>query len=166
MPNKRGPQLLLWLLSLLIAGAAAGAEGQQVTAPTHGDQERLAKQRAIVEKYLGDERSRQNYKSAAGKLGLLRALIEQRVFRAHQTYELQSMGVVLGDAFAQELKMEWVIVEDSFGRDPALRLPRTSIIIFPLTMISKRIERGEEVDVFDLFNGIAGEVEKLRKKGV
>ena len=159
-------RLLGFLLSLLIAGAAAGAEGQKVTAPTPRDQERLAKQRAIVEKYLGDERSRQNYKTAAGKLGLLRALIEQRVFRPHQTYELQSMGVVLGDAFAQELKMEWVIVEDSFGRDPALRLPRTSIIIFPLTMISKRIERGEEVDVFYLFNGVADEVEKLRKKGI
>ena len=29
------------------------------------------------------------------------------------------------------------------------------MILFPLTMISKRIERGETVDVFDLYNGVA-----------
>ncbi len=141
------------------------ADAQKVTAPTPKDEERLAKQRAVVEKYLADERSKQNYQTAAGKLGLLRALIEQRTFKPTQTYELQSMGVVLGDAFVQELKMEWVIVEDSQGRDPAVRVPTTSIIIYPLSMISKRIERGEKVDVFDLFNGVADQVETLKKKG-
>jgi hypothetical protein len=57
------------------------------------------------------------------------------------------------------------MVEDEYGHDPAIRLPGTSIILSPLTMISKRIERGEEVDVFDLFNRVAAEVEKLRKEG-
>jgi len=32
-------------------------------------------------------------------------------------------------------------------------------------MISKRVERGEEVDVFDLFNGIAAKVDKTKKEG-
>ena len=36
---------------------------------------------------------------------------------------------------------------------------------FPLTMISKRVERGEKVDVFELFNGVAAEVEAVRKRG-
>ena len=155
--------LLAYFLLAAVTGMAADA--QKVTLPTLTDLERLAKQRAVLEKYLGDDTSKKNYKTVAGKLGLLRAVIEQRIFKPTQTHELQSMGVVLGDAFAQELKMEWVIVEDSQGRDPALRLPRTSIIIYPLTMISKRIERGEAVDVFDLFNGIADQIEALKKKG-
>ena len=141
------------------------ADAQKVTGLTPKDEELLTKQRAVLEKYLGDDHSKQNYKTAAGKLGLLRALIEQRIFKPTQTYELQSMGVVLGDAFVQELKMEWVIVEDSQGRDPAVRVPKTSIIIYPLTMISKRIEKGENVDVFQLFNGVADHIEKLRNKG-
>jgi hypothetical protein len=61
--------------------------------------------------------------------------------------------------------MEWVMVEDEHGRDPAVRLPSTSIIFFPLTMISKRIERGEKVDVFDLFNGVAAKVEEIQRRG-
>ena len=141
------------------------ADAQKVTGLTPKDEELLTKQRAVLEKYLGDDHSKQNYKTAAGKLGLLRALIEQRIFKPTQTYELQSMGVVLGDAFVQELKMEWVIVEDSQGRDPAVRVPKTSIIIYPLTMISKQIEKGENVDVFQLFNGVADHIEKLRNKG-
>ena len=37
--------------------------------------------------------------------------------------------------------------------------------MFPLTMISKRVERGEAVDVFQLFNGVAAEVERMRDTG-
>lgn len=55
-----------------------------------------------------------------------------------------------------------VIVEDVHGRDPAIRMPGTSIILYPLTMISQRIERGEQVDVFDMFNGTAANIEQIR----
>ena len=54
------------------------------------------------------------------------------------------------------------MVEDEYGRDPCLVVDGTSIMLFPLTMISKRIERGEEVDVFDIFNALADDVEKLK----
>ena len=137
---------------------------QKITKLTEADQKRLSDQRAVVEKYLGDESSRQKYQSAAGKLGLIRAILQGNTFKPNQTYELQCLGIVLGDAFVQELKMEWVMVEDENGRDPAVRLPGTSIILFPLTMISKRVERGEKVDVFDLFNWAAGQVDKSPKR--
>lgn len=70
----------------------------------------------------------------------------------------------LGDAFVQELGMEWITVQDEHGTDPAVRMPGTSIIIYPLTMISKQVERGETVDVFDLFNGTADQIDQLKKK--
>ena len=137
---------------------------QKIEAPNSEDDARLVSQRAVVEKYLGDDpENLRKYQTAAGKLGLLRALIQGNVFKPTQTYELQCMGIVLGDVFVQELGLEWRTVEDEFGRDPCVQLRGTTIILFPLTMISKRIERGETVDVFDLFNGMAGEVEKLKK---
>src|SRR5262249_53109536 len=76
--------------------------------------------------------SRAKYQTAAGKLGTIRAILNGNVFKADQTYELQCLGVVLGDAFVLDLGTEWVIVEDSHGRDPAVRLPGTSILLFPL----------------------------------
>lgn len=134
---------------------------QSVSTPSSEELERLSTQRAVLERYLGDARSRENYKTAAGKLGLLRALLAQKVFKPEQTYELQCMGIVLGDVFVQELGMEWVTVRDEHGVDPAVRMPRTDTLLFPLTMISKRVEKGETVDVFELFNGIAAKMDEL-----
>jgi hypothetical protein len=58
--------------------------------------------------------------------------------------------------------MEWVTVQDEYGRDPAIRDPGTTILLFPLTTISKRIERAEKVDVRQLFNDACQTVNRLR----
>src|SRR5258708_31258771 len=91
-----------------------------------------------------------------------RAILDRILFKPTPTYELQCIGIVLGNAFVQNLKMEWVMVEDEHGRDPAARLPKASIILFRVTMISKRVERREKVDVFDLFTGMAARVENAQ----
>ncbi len=137
---------------------------QKITKPTDSDLNRLKDQRAVVEKFLADENSRQKYRTAAGKLGTIRAILDAKAFKPSQTYELQCLGIVLGDAFVQEMKMEWVMVEDQDGRDPAVQLPGTSIILYPMTMISKRIERAEKIDVFDIFNGVAAKVDEMQKE--
>jgi hypothetical protein len=98
-------------------------------------------------------------------LGTIRAILQAGIFRREQTYELDCLGVVLGDAFVQELGMEWIMVQDKHGRDAAVRMPKTTIILYPLTMNSKRLERGEQVDVFELFNGVAAQVEALQRQG-
>lgn len=141
------------------------ADHQKIVPLTAADEQRLETQREIVAKYLSPEDLKAKYQTAAGKLGALRALLTARVFKPGQTYELQSMGVVFGDAFVKDMGFHWVMVEDQRGRDPAIRYKETSIPLFPLTMISKRIEKGEEVDVFDLYNGIAKEVESSSRKG-
>jgi len=172
--NMPRTQLLLCTSLLLCVGVGHTGQTkarmttestQKITPLTEADQKRLRDQRAVIEKFLPDESSRQKYRKAAGKLGTIRAILDRNLFKPTQTYELQCLGIVLGDAFVQELKMEWVMVEDEHGRDPAVRLPSTSIILFPLTMISKRIERGEKVDVFDLFNGVAAQVEEVQRQG-
>lgn len=128
---------------------------QTISAVTDEDLKRLEDQRAIVTRYL-DEDGLKKYKTSAGKLGTLRALLDASAFSPEQTYELQSMGIVFGDVFVQQMGFHWIMVEDEHGRDPALKYQDTSILLFPLTMISKRVERDETVDVFDLFNGVAG----------
>lgn len=138
---------------------------QKITALSEDDQKRLRDQRAVVAKHFTDEDWKRNYQTPAGKLGMIRALLAAKVFDPKQTYELQCLGIVLGDVFVQEMKVEWVMVEDESGRDPAVSLPGTSIIAYPLTMISKRVERGEKVDVFDMFNWVAAQVEEMKKKG-
>ena len=121
---------------------------------TESDLKRLEEQRAVVTHYL-DEHGLETYRTVPGKLGTLQALVTAEVFSPEQTYELQSMGIVLGDAFVQDMGFHWIMVEDEYGRDPAIKFRDTSVLLFPLTMISKRIERGDAVDVLDLYNGVA-----------
>ena len=73
----------------------------------------------VVEKLIADQNSRQNYQTAAGKLRTIRAILDAGSFKPDQTYELQCLGIVLGDAFVQDLKMEWARVEIAPGQDPA-----------------------------------------------
>jgi hypothetical protein len=140
---------------------------QKITGLNADDLARLDAQRGAVTAFLADERSRASFeKETSAKLALLQTLLDAEVFSAEQTYELQCMGIVLGDAFVADVGMEWIMVEDEWGRDPALRAPGTSIIMYPLTMISKRVEQGDRFMVADLFGAMAESVRKLIEDGV
>ena len=62
---------------------------------------------------------------------------------------------------ADELPLRWVTVVNDFGRDPALQYEGTSVLFFPLTVISKRLQRGETIDVIELFQTVVREIEQL-----
>ena len=76
------------------------------------------------------------------------------------TVKLQCLGIAFGDALAQKLGLQWVAVEDEYGRDPALSRVGTSLLVFPMTSISKRIERGEEIDLPRFFEHACETIEK------
>jgi hypothetical protein len=121
-----------------------------------------AKRTWVRDHYPPDARHR--YETLEGKLTLLEAILENRWIEPSETLKLQSLGIALGDAFVQQLGLMWMAVEDEYGRDPAVVLEGTSIVLFPLTMISKRIERGDEVDVHDLFADVCAKVEELKRQ--
>ena len=122
-----------------------------------------AKRQWVREHY--DEAAQHKYTSLEGKLLLLDTILRNQWIAADETLKLQCLGVTLGDALAQKLGLAWVAVEDDYGRDPALTLEGTSVRIFPLTSISKRIERGEDVDVNELFEGFCRTIEQLQRDG-
>lgn len=116
------------------------------------------KQRAWVRDHLAPE-SRKSYESLDGKLQLLDTILRSDWIQPTEAWKLQSLGIALGDALAQKLGLVWVTVKDEYGEDPALRRPGTSILIFPLTAISKRIERGATVNVYELVDLFCDEVQ-------
>jgi hypothetical protein len=149
----------------MIAKTPMPQPDQKIESLNADDLVRIAKQRAVIERYLGEDAGNlQKYQTAAGKLGLLRALLDQKVFQPSQTYELQCMGIVFGDALVQYSGAEWRAVEDQYGRDPCVQIPGSTDILFPLTMISKRIEKGEAPDVFDMFNWSIAKIEELKRR--
>jgi hypothetical protein len=125
--------------------------------------QRLSAQRNWVQNHY-DTDSLKNYDTLDGKLQLLKTIIESAWIQKYETNKLQCLGVTLGDAIVQDLGFNWVEIEDEFGVDPAIKLGDTSLILFPLTMISKRIENDEAVNIFELFDRIKNKVLEIRDK--
>lgn len=99
------------------------------------------------------------YEELGGKLFLIdRILGAGWIEKSDPQYILkhQCLGIAFGDALVQSLGLDWDVYEDEEGRTPALFMTGTPIVLFPQTMISRRIEDGETVDVYELFT----EVEK------
>jgi hypothetical protein len=104
-------------------------------------------------------KSRPAAELTAGKLD--RSLVEREA-----TYTLQALGLAFGRAFIQEnADYDWWMVEDEYGRDPAIRYKRSRLLAFPRTMLSKRIEDGQSLDVVQLFNGLARRLTELTNDG-
>jgi len=143
-------------------GVPAGAGGALDLAPESGhrtigaleasDERMMRRQRAAV-----DELARRHVGTplTGGRLDDLRViqeLLDQRAVPSDEIFELQALGVVLGDVMERQLGFEWVIVEDELGRSRALRFEDTDTLVFPITMISKRVERDVRFTVDELYD--------------
>lgn len=163
----RGSAAATCLLAASVAGAQDGgpmASAQKITAPTKDDLAVHAKRVAEVEALL-----RRRYKGAAitqtdADLAWLQRLVDDGVPSRAETYQLQSLGLVLGDVFAHDLGLHWVMVEDQYGRDPALQLGSSSVLLFPMTMISKRVERGEKPNLSEFVANVASQLPRIKKE--
>lgn len=64
--------------------------------------------------------------------------------------DVLAIGTAFGESLAERAGLEWVMVLDEYGLDFGLQKPMTSLVCFPLSMVSKRIEQGEELDLIHL----------------
>lgn len=118
---------------------------------TEADRDWLESAREWVKEHFTDN-VEEKYAPVAGKLRVIDAILVNGWVASNETWKLQALGAAFGDALGQELLLDWVSVEDEIGATAALNWPGTSILTFPLTAISKRVERKEKVDVFVLFH--------------
>ncbi len=95
----------------------------------------------------------------------LQKIIDSNEVPASNTQELQSLGIILGKLFVQNNPdYDWWVVEDEYGKDACLRYKETSLIIFPQTMISKRIEDGEELDITVFYEMLKQDLEQIKSE--
>ncbi|HEV2470244.1 MAG TPA: DUF3806 domain-containing protein [Candidatus Sulfotelmatobacter sp.] len=161
---------LMVLLFLTGAGLLAGQQSgnnpafePKFTELSQEDSRRLDQQRALVA-----AAAKQRYGASLNRtkrdLPVIQRLINDKAFNKSQGYELQCLGVVFGDVLASELRLQWVMITDEYGTDPTLRFKNTSISVNALTMISKRVERNEPVDVFRLLQENREALAQVEKK--
>lgn len=125
----------------------------------------LQAQRDVVQDVLRERFGVFSLPTTKADLPVLQQLIDDRVFSPEQESEWSCVGVAFGDVLAAEFGLHWCAYSDEQGAEPALRLDETSITLFPRSMILKRVESGEEINLADLIEGIAASIEELKAEG-
>ena len=139
---------------------------QRIEAPNEKDIENIAMgvvhAGQVIEQALGEDLD-----GTRNDLGLIQRVLDQNLVEREATYTLQALGLAFGRTFLNEFPdYDWWMVEDEYGRDPAIRYKETTLLVFPMTMISKRVEDGEHIDVNELFDGLAKQVAELIQEGL
>ena len=103
--------------------------------------------------------------NTAISLPLLQRAIDDGPYTDAVETELTAFGTVFGDLLGDALHMQWICYTDEEGTDLALRYGGSTIVSFPRSMIIKRIENDEEIDLQHLFNEIAKKLQEMIASG-
>lgn len=111
----------------------------------------LSNQRALVDeltrRYFGTQ-----IHGDKSDLHNLQRLLDKEVIARDDKTTLQAMGVVLGDVYVSEDKnLQWQVYEDELGRSHAVCIKNTQHCLFPITMISRRVEAGLNPKVDEIY---------------
>lgn len=127
---------------------------QKIQTPTDEDIDRIARQLIYAQSLIA-ELSGGKPTGGTDDLALIQRALDSGSIQPDATSELQAIGMAFGKIFVNENEdYDWWMVEDDYGRDPTIRYKETTLLVFPQTMISKRIEDGDKVDVQDLYYGL------------
>ena len=141
------------MLALVFCCASAAAQLEpQISDLTALDRKFMQEQRTRIDDLARSSLGRQLNGAVDSDLAILQLLLDRKAVSSSQTLELQAMGVVMGDLLAVEPTVRWVIYQDRQGRSRALRTGQSDNYIFPITMISRRVEAGATVDVSALYD--------------
>jgi hypothetical protein len=99
-------------------------------------------------------------------LDRIQQIVDSGFVAREATYTLQALGMAFGKVFVNENSgYDWWMVQDEYGRDPAIRFQRTTLLAFPRTMLSKRMEDSESIDVSGLYDQLRGRLSELVDDG-
>lgn len=154
-------QNILRLLPFVLLGLSvqlwAQTPGEDVVWPriqefTWMDQNYLAKQKQFIDDMVGTEFGRP-VRGDKSDLRLLQRIVNRGLIEKTAAENLQALGAVLGDVYVHEFDvLEWRIYEDQKGRSRAVCILDTSNCLFPITMLSRRIEAGLTPDVEAIYD--------------
>lgn len=91
------------------------------------------------------------YHESGQSVAILQDILTRRDYEAYDYRYHSSLGVLFGDCLQHAYSdFHWVIVHDQYGRELALQYQDYAVQCFPISMITKRIEDGIEINVAQL----------------
>ena len=160
----------LALLMQLLFVSQTSAQGSSWQHPTEVEV-RIEPLSAIDQQFMDEQRNR--VEALANRLGrrlsgdterdldTLQTIIDRDLINHEDRLSLQALGVVFGDLLASELDMHWIVYRDRAGRSRALQYRNDATYLFPVTMISRRVEAQSVRPVADLFQTTVNDTRRL-----
>jgi hypothetical protein len=162
MHNIRLHIAILLAMALMLPALRVAAAGEPRIAELSSlDKQYMTQQRELIADLAALELGRRFNGNPDNDLQILQLLLDRRLVLPDQTRELQAMGIILGDLLAADLGMDWVVYEDPQGRSRALRYQQSDEYLFPVTMISRRREVGNQTPVAVIYQKARDIIEPL-----
>jgi len=132
----------------------------EVRSPTQEDFEWLKQAEMHILNLLRDRYSSAVFEHTESDLKLCQRLLDDKdkMVRREHTLELQCLGVVLGNVFVTNTSMRWARVINEYGDMLALHSQRIEFTLYPLSMISKRVEEQRIVDMPALYRSLVADL--------
>jgi hypothetical protein len=97
-----------------------------------------------------------------GGLPVLQRLLDRKFARKGDIAALEALGVAFGDILASETGLEWAVESEPRGDIPVLRLPGSRVAVYATTLVWRRVERNEKVELDRLLDHLAKSVTAAR----
>lgn len=125
------------------------------------DQSRMEQEVASVDE-LAQTKLGSTLHRDLGDLQLLQRLVDGKWISRDDYKTQQALGVVLGNVMLADFPntLEWKIYEDKIGRSRALCVKKTAECLFPVTMLSRRMELGSVPNVRKIYDDALLLIEK------
>ena len=139
-------------LLLVLAASVSANDLQSRTEPLSKlDLTFMQQQRQLIRDIAGQSLGRYFNGDLDNDLALLQELLDRRVVKGSETQKLQAMGLIMGDLLKEDLDLNWVVYVDRVGRSRALRYRTDDHYLFPMTMIARRREVGNEEPIITIY---------------
>lgn len=144
--------IFIAVVSLLLSAPSQSVQPPQISSLTAEEESRLERQRTVVANIIRDSFGYVRLEGSLSEIYYLQKIIDRQLIPESEKFDLQALGVVLGDIMARNLGLRWVKVEDRYGHSRALQFENTQNLFFPVTMISRRIKSGTPISVQALYD--------------
>jgi hypothetical protein len=135
---------------------------ESIRPATEADRNRISAQVASVLGLLRSRYGNVQWRQNEDDLRLLQRLQDDDALVAGQEDVLQAVGAVFGQVLAARTPLRWITLEWEGERTLGLQYPNTTVIVFPGSMIAKRVNRGERVVFESLFRSTVAQVEQMK----
>ncbi len=134
-----------------------------ITHTNDTDNEQLDKMMRVAHEMVAKYGSGNELNQSLGDLDEMQVVIDSGELGTDKSYELQCLAIAFGHVLGKNVGgLDWAVIENKNGRDLAMRYEDTKLCFPVRTILSQRVEAGQEVDIKAIYGQLTDKLEELK----